>query len=186
MDARFLKRRSEKYRQKYRQIAKRPGLLRLSHVRPTVSRDFAVLARAYCSGNSDKGRRLARMRSHLIAAALFTLALAGCGGSLRLIADGRAHNGSFNKVTKSMQVTIDGRLYKGPYVLDAVRGVGSAFSSSGQFVTSSGTAMSSNARALLVSDDNQVLRCQFAAGMLEALGVCVDGTGKSYDMIAGG
>ena len=102
MDARFLKRRSEKYRQKYRQIAKRPGLLRLSHVRPTVSRDFAVLARAYCSGNSDKGRRLARMRSQLIAAALFPLALAGCAateGSLRLVADGRAHNGSFNKVT---------------------------------------------------------------------------------------
>ena len=127
------------------------------------------------------------MRSQLIAVALFTLALAGCGGSLRLIADGRAHNGSFNKVTKSMQVTIDGRVYKGPYVLDAVRGFGSAFSSSsGQFVTSSGTAMSSNARALLVSDDNQVRRCQFAAGMLEAVGVCVDGAGKSYDMIAGG
>jgi len=117
--------------------------------------------------------------------------LAGCAatsGLLRMVADGKAYAGTYDKRTSSMDVNIDGRLYKGTYVLDSTRSVGSGFATNGQSTASAfggGSTTSSNARAVLVSADNQVLRCQFAAGKNEAVGSCVDAGGKAYDLVAG-
>jgi hypothetical protein len=101
-----------------------------------------------------------------------------------MVADGKAYDGSYDKRTKAMDVNIEGQLYKGTFVLDASRAVGSSFAG-GAVAFGSASSTTSNARALLVAADNRVLRCQFAAGVHEAVGVCVDASGKSYDLIAG-
>lgn len=126
-----------------------------------------------------------------LAFAALAIVLAGCAatsGPLRMLADGKAYTGSYDKRTSSMDVNIDGRVYKGTYALDSTRSVGAGFATNGQSTASGfggGSTVSSNARAVLVSADNQVLRCQFAAGAQEAVGDCVDGAGRKYDLIAG-
>lgn len=113
--------------------------------------------------------------------------LAGCAsmtGQLRMVADSKAYTGSYDKRTRAMDVNIEGQVYRGTFVLDSTQTAGSAYVGGGLAFGSSSSA-TSNARALLVSPDNSVLRCQFAAGVNEAVGVCVDGVGKSYDLIAG-
>lgn len=81
-----------------------------------------------------------------------------------MVADGKSYRGSYDKRASSMSVNIKGRECKGNYMLDSARSLGSGFAASGTTTVvglGGGTTQSSNARATLVSADNQVLRCQF-------------------------
>lgn len=119
---------------------------------------------------------------------VFCIALAGCAGTVKYVSDGKVHQGTFNKVGKSMTATIDGRLYRGNYVLGQTSSFGTGFASSGG-ATASGfgtrTTTNNNARATLLSDDGKILRCEFVAGFMEASGLCTDSDGRQYDMLAG-
>ncbi|MDM0065300.1 hypothetical protein [Variovorax sp. J31P207] len=99
------------------------------------------------------------MRSVLaIALAIVLGACAATSGPLRMVADGKSYTGTYDKRTSTMDVNIEGRLFKGTYVLDSTRSVGAGFATNGQSTASAfggGSTTSSNARAVLVSADNR-------------------------------
>lgn len=115
--------------------------------------------------------------------------LSGCAGTVNYVGGGQVYKGTFNKVGRTMTAVIDGRTYRGSYVLQRTVGfgVGTAFSG-GTIATGFGStsSTSNNARATLISDDGKALRCEFMAGFMEASGICQDTDGRTYDMMAGG
>ncbi|WP_156955306.1 hypothetical protein [Polaromonas glacialis] len=115
---------------------------------------------------------------------LTVTALAGCGGSLKLLEEGKVHQGTYDAIAKSMTVSIDGIKYNGTYLLNN----GSTFSSGfagRRFVTMQGTSSATMGRGLLNSETGKVLRCEFAVQGMSAQGACQDNAGRYYDLIAG-
>jgi hypothetical protein len=115
---------------------------------------------------------------------IFSGLLAGCGGTVTLLADGKAHRGKFDAVAKSLDVTIDGKRYVGTYITNAATSAGGFFAGK-KYISTTSSVGASEGRAILVADDQQTLRCEFAVQGMSAQGSCQDAAGKVYDMIAG-
>ena len=115
---------------------------------------------------------------------LTVTALAGCGGSLKLLEEGKVHQGTYDAVAKSMTVSIDGFKYTGTYLLNNGSTFSSGFAGS-RFVTMQGTSSATMGRGLLTSETGKVLRCEFAVQGMSAQGACQDNAGRYYDLIAG-
>lgn len=101
-----------------------------------------------------------------------------------LLADGKAHRGKYDSVTRTIEVTIDGKRYAGNYVTNSTVSTGGFFSGT-RYVNATAVGSASQGRAILVSDDQLTVRCEFAVQGMSAQGSCQDSTGKLYDMIAG-
>ena len=123
------------------------------------------------------------LRTVLLTALLGSL-LAGCGGNVRLLADGKSYQGKFDAVSKSLDVTIDGKRYAGTYITNAATSAGGFFAGR-KYISTTTAVGASEGRAILIADDQQTLRCEFAVQGMSAQGSCQDATGKVYDLIAG-
>ena len=122
-------------------------------------------------------------RAMLLAATLGSL-LSACGGTVALLADGKAHRGKFDAVSKSLDVAIDGKRYVGTYITNAATSAGGFFAGR-TYINTTSAVSASEGRAILVADDKQTLRCKFAVQGMSAQGSCQDAAGEVYDMIAG-
>lgn len=112
------------------------------------------------------------------------LPLAGCAGNLRLLEDGRAHQGTWSGTSKTMEASIDGVKYSGPFYVNDTPVVGTSFVGT-RAVTTVGVAGNDNVTAVLSSPDGKVLRCSFRASSGRGQGQCSNNSGKVYDLIIG-
>lgn len=115
-----------------------------------------------------------------------TCALAGCAGNIRLLEDGKVHNGTYDQMSKAVKVVIDGVPYTGSYVQGVSTGFATGFSG-GRTTTGFMTMSDSSGQALLTSPDGKVLRCIFGPVVaFRGQGQCQNNQGKIYDMLIGG
>jgi len=123
----------------------------------------------------------------LLAIAL-TLILTACGGSAMLIDQGgKQYSGKFDAISKTLEVTIDGKLYSGFYIVNS----GYAFSSSQTFGvkptygTSQVMVGGTSGNAIIRSVDGDAITCDFNYQGLRAIGVCLrPSTGTTYQLMA--
>lgn len=123
--------------------------------------------------------------ARLCTSALFGILLIGCAGNIKLIEDGKVHHGSWDGVSNTLQVSIDGVPYKGTYTQNASSGTAVAFSG---FRTASafGTSSDGSGQALLLSPEGKVLRCVFGSVVaFRGQGQCQNNQGKVYDLLIG-
>jgi len=121
----------------------------------------------------------------LAIAALLVVTLTGCAGNLRLLEDGRVHHGSWNAVSKHVEVTVDGVLYAGEFIRGTSSGFGTSFGAGG---TSFGTGVgvSNGGSATLISADGKVIQCIFRAEMGRGQGQCEGLDGRRFALVIGG
>lgn len=122
------------------------------------------------------------MRFIFIAACV---ALAGCAGNLKLLEDGKVHNGQYNSLTKQVDVDIDGRHYSGSFFQGAAVGFGTSFSG-GRVSTGTGFGSNGSGGAVLTSSDGKVLECGFQAMFGRGQGHCAGMDGRQYVLVIGG
>lgn len=111
--------------------------------------------------------------------------LSGCTGTLKLLEDGKAHAGSYDQLSKSIEVDIDGVIYRGSYVQGATAGFGTVTTG---LRTSSGTmiAMDGSGQALLTSPEGKILRCVFGSVVAwRGQGQCQTNDGRLFDLLIG-
>lgn len=136
-----------------------------------------------------KTASLRKSKSHksasLLAPALVCLAfgLTGCAGNIKLLEDGKVHQGRFQQGTNTVEVDIDGIRYSGTYSQNLGVGFGTGLAGrsliSGSFVTSDGSG-----QALMTSPTGKVLRCVFGTVVaMRGQGLCENNDAKRYDMI---
>ncbi len=111
------------------------------------------------------------------------IALIGCAGNLKLLEDGKVHQGRFQQGTNTVEVDIDGIRYSGTYSQSLGVGFGTAMAGrsiiSGSFITSDGSG-----QALMTSPTGRVLRCAFGTVVaMRGQGMCENNDGKRYDLI---
>lgn len=127
-----------------------------------------------------------RARRNINAKIVATLALvsltSGCALNVRLLEDGKAHAGSFNVASRSMEVTIDGDKYEGPLYRGAAVGFGTGFVGVRSFNTTSIMA-SDQFQALLTNAAGKVLRCQFQSSFGRGQGMCQTNDGRTFDLV---
>ena len=126
------------------------------------------------------------MKTKCAILALAVTLLSGCAGNIRLLEDGKVHQGTYDQMSKSVKVSIDGIQYAGTYVQGVTTGFATGFSGTR---TSTGlvTMSDGSGQALLTSPDGKVLRCVFGPVVaFRGQGQCQNNQGKIYDMLIGG
>jgi len=115
---------------------------------------------------------------------LALLPLAGCALNMRLLEDGKAHQGKFSPASRSIEATIDGDFYTGPMSQGTSVGIGQAWSG-GKMAT--GTMVGTNGQysAVMTNKAGKVIRCQFQAALGAGTGVCQDNSGRTFDLVIG-
>lgn len=111
--------------------------------------------------------------------------LSGCALNVKLLEDGKAHLGSFDVASRTMQVTIDGDKYAGPLH----RGMAAAFMtgfSGARTYTGTAIMASSDFSAILTNSAGKILRCQFNSALGRGQGVCQMNDGRTFDLVQGG
>lgn len=123
------------------------------------------------------------MKTLLISAA--AALLCGCAGNLRLLEDGKVHQGTWNAASKTLEATVDGRKYSGTFSQGATIGTGFATSGASSAI---GTSLSSNGggQAVLTSNDGKVIECVFQASLGRGQGQCQGMDGRRYVLVIGG
>ena len=95
-------------------------------------------------------------------AALAVAQLMGCAGNLKLVEDGKVHSGRYDQLSKSVEINVDGVLYRGSFVQGMSAGFGTVVTGTrvgtGTMVTTDGSG-----QALLTSPEGKVLRCVFGS-----------------------
>jgi len=131
------------------------------------------------------------MKRTLILAA--AIALTGCAGNLKLLEEGKAHSGTWNAATKTIEVNIEGRQYSGTFSQNASVGFNNSFASASSgtrtaYGSGFGTTIASNGsgQAVLTSADGKVIQCIFQAAMGRGQGQCQGMDGRSYVLVIGG
>lgn len=123
-----------------------------------------------------------------VSIALLAALLAGCAGTVRLIGDGKVHHGTLNTGDKSMQVVVDGEVYKGNWVMGQTTansfGVVSYAGRKPVYGSTTATVDSNQGRVLLVSPSNKTIKCDLLSSGMRAQGQCVDSLGRQFDLIA--
>lgn len=112
------------------------------------------------------------------------LALAGCALPLRLLEDGKMHQGLFSPASRSMEANIDGDLYKGPISQGMTVGFGNAFSG-GRTAFGTGVGSSNQWQGLIMNKDRKVINCQFQAMLGAGTGMCEALDGRRFALVIG-
>ena len=116
---------------------------------------------------------------------LLSITIAGCAGNLKLIEDGKIHYGSYDQLSKTLQVSINGVLYKGTYSQGVSLSTGGVAVGS-QIATGFSTTTDGSGQALLLSPDGKVLRCRFGSVVAwRGQGQCTSNDGRLYDLLIG-
>lgn len=116
--------------------------------------------------------------------AMAVLVLTACSGWVKLLEEGKAHSGKYDSMNKSLEVSINGTLYSGNYVLNSSASYGGIFTGT-RYVPINSYTGGNMGRAILTSPDGKVLRCEFMVQGSAAQGACSDNNGKHFDLIAG-
>lgn len=127
---------------------------------------------------------------------LALLPLAGCAGNLKLLEDGKVHEGSWNGATRQIEATIDGKKYSGSFTRQVSTGFGQSFGSGSvygrrpvyfnQTTTSTAFASDGSGQAVLTSEDGKVIQCVFQAAMGRGQGQCEGMDGRRFVLVIGG
>lgn len=121
----------------------------------------------------------------IVSVLLFPL-LCSCGGAMVIMPrdGGGASEGSFDTLTKTMQIHANGKVYSGPYVTNASSSYssGNAYSGTKSAFASGRTFHSGNSGvALLTASDGDSMRCEFQYDSMNGIGVCQDRAGRIFD-----
>ena len=134
-----------------------------------------------------------RRTKKALVALLALVSLAGCAGNLRLLEDGKSLAGSWNNLTKTWEVTIDGKKYTGSYSQNATVGFSSGFASASNgtntaSASGSATTFASNGsgQGFMTSEDGTVIQCVFQAVFGRGQGECQGMDGRRYILVIGG
>ena len=129
------------------------------------------------------------VQKYLAGAAL--LLVAGCAtvGDVKLIDEsGGVHAGKFNARTRQLEGTINGKTYKGVYLLN-VRSVDFNVNDQpgpqpGAKTVSGGAFLAPySGRAILSAADGDILQCGFNWQGYTAIGACQDKDGRRYQLL---
>lgn len=119
------------------------------------------------------------------AVAIASTVLAGCAGNIKLVEDGKVHTGTYNSLTKEVEVNVDGVPYRGGFVQGASVGFGTGFSGA-RVSTGTMVAMDGSGQALLTSPEGKVLRCVFGSVVAwRGQGQCQNNDGRLFDLLIG-
>src|SRR5258706_2968031 len=111
-------------------------------------------------------------------------ALSGCALNMRLLEDGKVHQGKFSPATRSMSAEIDGDHYEGPISQGMGVGFGTAFSGRRTaFGTSVGTT--GDWSGILTSKTGRVIQCSFNAALGAGSGMCEALDGRRHALVVG-
>lgn len=112
------------------------------------------------------------------------LSLTGCAINGALISqDGVRYPMTANRLGKTIEVTIDGNLFKGDYVIDQSVGFGTAQAYSSTKQTSAyGTTVvqGNNGQAILTSATGEYLECNFKVSGSTGVGKCLSNKGRQF------
>ena len=114
--------------------------------------------------------------------------LGACGGKTILIdRDGRESTGTYDAIGKTLDVTVNGKLYRGSYITNAGTGVGSfqTYGAKPTYGTTQTYASGSSGRAILRSQDGETIQCEFNYQGMNAIGTCGDAKGNTWQLMAG-
>lgn len=125
------------------------------------------------------------MKRFAITSMVCTAFLAGCGGPIKLLEDGRSHSGTYNSMTNEVFVSIDGKPYRGKYTENAGLGFGQAFGKAGA-ATATSVISDGSGSAYLTSDDGKVIECRFSTGFTGGQGRCESMDGRRFVLVIGG
>lgn len=120
----------------------------------------------------------------LLCAAVACGLVSGCALNMRLLEDGKVHQGEFSPGTRSMSATIDGDFYEGPISQGSAVGFGTAFSG-GKVGFGTMTASSSQFTGILTNRTGKVIQCQFNAALGAGSGMCEGMDGRRYALVIG-
>lgn len=131
------------------------------------------------------GSRKLAMKNRIWFACIAVLLATGCAGNLKLLEDGKVHTGKYDQLSKSIEISIDGVLYKGTYAQNASAGFGTVVAGT-QVATGVMSMTDGSGQALLVSPEGKVLRCRFGSVVAwRGQGQCQNNDGKLYDLLIG-
>ncbi len=125
-------------------------------------------------------------------ACLFVVALAGCATPqpvpFHLVdSESRVQKGTMFPDSQRIEVTVDGQLYRGFYIVATGAARSETLGGWRSFPRDTITTFSSNsARAQLSNDKGQRLSCEFLFEGKRALGECRSSTGAVFQLIADG
>lgn len=122
------------------------------------------------------------MRPLILLTAL--LSLSGCAQNLRLLEDGKVHQGVFNQAARTVEATIDGEKFSGPASQAVGVGFGQTFYG-GKVGFGTTTVASGQWQGLMTNASGKVIRCQFQAALGSGQGVCQDNNGRNFDLVIG-
>lgn len=128
------------------------------------------------------------MRLMRLLAIALTLILTACGGSAMLIDQGgKQYAGKFDAISKTLEVTIDGKLYSGFYIVNSGYAVGSSqtFGARPTYGTTQFMVGGTSGNAMIRSIDGDAITCDFNYQGMRAIGVCVrPSSGSTYQLMA--
>lgn len=122
---------------------------------------------------------------YLLSPAVVCLAisLTGCAGNIKLLEDGKVHQGHFQQGTNTVEVDVDGVRYSGTYSQSVSVGIGAGFAGRSAF-TGTFLGTDGGGQALMTSPTGKVLRCAFGSVVaMRGQGACESNDGKRYDML---
>jgi hypothetical protein len=108
----------------------------------------------------------------------------GCTVNMRLLEDGKVHQGTFSPASRTLTAVIDGDSYSGPASQGVGLGVGQTFYG-GKVGFGTTTVATGQWQGLLTNKSGKVIRCQFQAAMGSGQGLCQDNNGRSFDLVIG-
>ncbi|MBV7539462.1 hypothetical protein [Acidovorax sp. sic0104] len=128
-----------------------------------------------------KAKSLARNALTVLA----LIQLAGCTGHLKLVEDGKVHSGRYDQLSKSLEINVDGVLYRGSFVQGVSAGFGTAMTGT-RVGISTVMVTDGSGQALLTSPEGKVLRCVFGPVVAwRGQGQCQTNEGRLFDLLIG-
>lgn len=111
--------------------------------------------------------------------------VAGCAGNVKLVEEGKIHHGRYDQLSKTLEINIDGMLYRGSFSQNMSSGFGTVFSGT-RVATGAMMMTDGSGQALLLSPEGKVLRCSFGSVVAwRGQGQCQNNQGKVYDLLIG-
>lgn len=115
-------------------------------------------------------------------AALLVTALSGCALNVRLLEQGKEHQGTFNPPARAMEVTIDGEKYTGSLSGGSAPGFATMYTPRGPVMATTGVA-TGQFNATLTSPSGKVIVCQFNSMMGSGSGTCEGLDGRRFAFV---
>lgn len=111
--------------------------------------------------------------------------LLGCAGNIKLVEDGKVHPGRYDQLSKTLEINVDGVIYRGSFVQGMSAGFG-VVTTGGRVGTGTVLAADGSGQALLTSPEGKVLRCVFGPIVAwRGQGQCQTNEGRIFDLLIG-